>query len=422
MAFYSGPSRPTGNPGRGREYIFNRGTNRWEVIDSATGRTIGAVNQQGQLLDSSGNVRRPTAPAPGTRPAPTPAPAPEPAPEPEPPQTPVKAPAAAPAPEPAPEPAPVVSQPVSINLPPQPEPEPPAPMEIPTPEPAGPTEEQQSAFNIIRSSLDQYGLSGLETFIGQMVFEAGIGDFNQVLARLRVEPETTEAGRIYQQRFSANRERLARGLTALSEGQYLAMEEALKTQLRVMGMPEGFYDSNDDVDQFIAADVSVAELGLRIEEGYRAVQDADPEVRNQMQRLYGVGERELAAYFLDPDRALNIIQRQARAAVIASEARQAAGFDLGVSTAEELAREGITEQQARAGFGAITELGELFRTNIDEQALGEQAFGQEEQVGAIFGTSAAAQQRLRQRQRRRQAQFEAGGTFATQGAEVVGLR
>ena len=282
--------------------------------------------------------------------------------------------------------------------------------------------EQESSYNIIRNSLRQYGLEGLETFIGQMVFESGIVDAEQVLARLRVEPETTEAGRIYQQRFSANKARVARGLSSLSEAQYLAMEQSLKTQLRVMGMPEGFYDSNDDVDQFIAADVSVAELGSRIEDGYRAVRDADPDVVNQMQRLYGVGERELAAYFLDPERGLDIVQRQAQAARIASEARQEAGFDVGVTTAEELAREGITEQQARSGFAGISELEQVFQATTGEALAGEQSFTQAEQIGAVFGTSPQAAQRLRQRARRRQAGFEAGGGFAAQGSEMTGLQ
>ena len=49
--------------------------------------------------------------------------------------------------------------------------------------------EQESSYNIIRNSLRQYGLEGLETFIGQMVFESGIVDAEQVLARLRVEPD-----------------------------------------------------------------------------------------------------------------------------------------------------------------------------------------------------------------------------------------
>lgn len=282
--------------------------------------------------------------------------------------------------------------------------------------------EQESSYNIIRNSLRQYGLEGLETFIGQMVFESGIVDAEQVLARLRVEPETTEAGRIYQQRFSANKARVARGLSALSEAQYLAMEQSLKTQLRVMGMPEGFYDSNDDVDQFIAADVSIAELGSRIEDGYRAVRDADPDVVGQMQRLYGVGERELAAYFLDPERGLDVIQRQAQAAIIASEAQQEAGFQIEASTAEQLAREQVTEQQARAGFAGIAQLQELFQTTTEETQAGQATFGQEEQIGAVFGTSPAAAQRLRQRQRRRQAQFETGGGFAAQGAEMTGLQ
>ena len=433
MAFYSGAKKPTGNPGRGREYVFNRGSNRWEVMDSETGRTIGPVNQQGQLLDSSGNVRRPTAPAPqptvrvdenqNVRPAPAPSPAPQqtvtqPAPQPvaQPVETPVEVPAA----EPAPETVPVFGGPV--------EPdtgyewgaaEPvaaPAPMAepAPEPEPAGPTIEQTSAYDLIKEFLDLYGLGDLTDFVNNLVFVQDITSN----AALRAEIRKTE---VYQQRFAGNAARIAAGYNALDEGTYLATEDEIKKYFRNSGLPTGFYTDKETVDAIIGANISINELNERVTQGYEAVANADPEVISEMRRLYGVGDGELAAYFLDPTKARPILLRQARAATIAGEAVQA-GMQIGVETAEELARADITRQQAEQGFGMISQMGELFRTNIDEQALGEQAFGQEEQIGAVFGTSAAAQQRLRQRQRRRQAQFEAGGTFATQGAEVVGLR
>ncbi|MGA1656102.1 MAG: hypothetical protein ACO39D_08180, partial [Ilumatobacteraceae bacterium] len=52
----------------------------------------------------------------------------------------------------------------------------------------------------------------------------------------------------------------------------------------------------------------------------------------------------------------------------------------------------------------------------------EEAISQQEQISGVFGTSAAAQQRIRQRSRERQAIFEAGGRFAGQGTTVTGLQ
>lgn len=282
--------------------------------------------------------------------------------------------------------------------------------------PTGPTqEERESAYDLIGAFLSDYDLGGLQDFVVDLVFNQGIISEDALRAQIR----TTE---IYQQRFQANEERRRQGLQALDEFTYLQTERALRDTLRDSGMPAGFYDSWEDVTGFIANDVSADELGNRIESGYDAINNSDPEVIDAMRRLYGVGDSELAAYFLDPARAETILLRQARSAQIAGQAEREAGMQIGVGLAEELAIEGITEQQARAGFGAITDLGEVFQTTTGEQLAGQEAFTEEEQIGAVFGTSSAAQQRLRQRQRRRQAEFETGGRFAGQGAEVTGLR
>lgn len=438
MAFYSGPRRPTGNPGRGREYIFNRGSNRWEVIDSATGRTIGPVNQQGQLLDGQGNVRRQTAPAPNRGPVvdenlnvrvPTaPAPAPEPAAVAPAPQQTVTQPVAAPelaVEEPAvEEPAEEPDRPIRPGVPAR-EPEnrapvqaEPAPVEEPAavaePAPEGPTEEQQSARDIIAQTLAMYDLTSLDQFVYDIVFGENIVNTDIIMGRIRGTDE-------YKLRFAGNEERRRRGLNAISEEQYLADEDAYRKLFRNAGLPESMFMDKSVTDTLIGGDVSPEEAGYRISNAYEAVTRADPEVIQEMRRLYNIDDAALAAYFLDPVRGREVVLQQAQAANIAGQARQE-GFTIGVGTAEELARRGVTSQQAETGFQAIGQGQELFRSNIEEQMLGEQEFGLEEQIGAVFGSNAAAAQRLRQRARRRQAQFEAGGRFATQDGEIVGLR
>lgn len=338
---------------------------------------------------------------------------------------PVATPAAAPIVEPVAEPvaepevaAPQIYQPVPVySVTPEdaaasPELVSPAPMEQ---APAEPTQDQTSAYQLISDALADYGLQELGDFVTKLVFEQGIVTEAGLMTEIRKEDA-------YKTRFAANINRRARGLTWIDEREYLRLENSMKKVLRDAGMPPGFYDSNDDVDQFIELDVSPDELAERIEFGYDAINRADPEVIDAMRRLYGVGDSELAAYFLDPERAQNVILRQARSAQIAGQAQRQARMEIGVSLAEELETAGVTQEQARQGFGVIRQLGEVFQTTAEEQMGGEQAFGQEEQVGAVFGTSAAAQQRLRQRQRRRTAAFEAGGSFAGQGAEITGLR
>jgi hypothetical protein len=114
-----------------------------------------------------------------------------------------------------------------------------------------------------------------------------------------------------------------------------------------------------------------------------------------------------------------MLLRQARAAQIASEATLQAQQEIGAMTAEELAVAGITQQQARQGFQTIAEAEELF---VPLPGTTEQEITQEEQIAGVFGTSAAAQQRIRQRSRERQAAFQAGGQFAGQGTTVTGLQ
>lgn len=282
----------------------------------------------------------------------------------------------------------------------------------------GPTQGQrESAKAVINAVLADYGLEGLGDFVNRMVFEEDVMSGPEILARIRADQG--EAGKIYWRRFAGNEQRRKAGLNVLSEDRYIALESTYSQTMRAAGLPTGFYDSPDDFATLIGSDVSPAELNARVNEGYLAVQQANPQVINEMRRLYGVDDSMLAAYFLDPAKATPMLLRQARAAQIASEATLQAEQEIGAMTAEELAVAGITQQQARAGFQTIAQAEELF---VPLPGTTEQAISQEEQIAGVFGTSAAAQQRIRQRSRERQAAFQAGGQFAGQGTTVTGLQ
>ena len=271
--------------------------------------------------------------------------------------------------------------------------------------------QQDSSYDIIQRVLADYGLENMRDFVHDIVFKQNVVDENIIIGKLRETPQ-------YKERFIGNEQRRKAGLNALSEGDYIRLENTFAQTMRQAGLPSGFYDEKSDFANLIGSDVSAAELATRVQEGYQAVRDADPEVVLEMQRMYGVGEGDLAAYFLDPERATPNIIRQAQAAQIGGQAVRQASYQISAAQAEELARAGVSPEQARAGFQAISGAQELFGALPGQTG---EAITQEEQVAAVFGTSAAAQQRLRRRTRERQAEFEAGGGFAAQGSQVTGL-
>lgn len=262
---------------------------------------------------------------------------------------------------------------------------------------------QQSAYDIIQQLLTSYGLPELGSFVQDIVFGENVIDPNVIVGRIRQTPQ-------YQQRFAGNIARRQAGYNVLSEQEYIGLENTYRQTLRAAGLPAGFYDQSDDFNAFIGGDVSPSELNQRVQQGYQAVKNADPQVISEMRRLYGVDDSQLAAYFLDPQRATPILLRQAEAAQIASQATTQAQMELTATQAEQLATAGVGLEQARQGFQAISQAAELFTPLAGEQGA---AMTTEEQLGAVFGTSGQAQQRLRKRQAERQAAFAGGGGFAT---------
>lgn len=232
---------------------------------------------------------------------------------------------------------------------------------------------------------------------------------------------------IFDKRFPGNVALRNAGKTEYSYENYLALENELITDIRDAGFPPGFYDDRESIGKFIGGEVSRSEVQLRASAAYTAVREAEPGTVAELKRLYGLNDGDLAAYFLDPTRATDAMKQrlsgrqlvgQVQASQISAQAAQQAGLQLTAQQAEQLGQAGVTQAQARTGFGAIGQEQQLYQP----QMVGEQAVTTEEQIGAAFGTNAAAQARIAQRRRRRQAEFQAGGSLATGQTGVIGLR
>lgn len=201
------------------------------------------------------------------------------------------------------------------------------------------------AFTIIKTMLAQWGLSSLEGHVTTMLQD---GDPQEiVVAKLR---DTKE----YKERFAANADRLAKGMAPMSEGEYIATEMSYREVMRSYGLPEGFYDSQDDFRKFLAADVSPQEMRDRVVLAAERYQNADEGTKRQFTR-FGFTPGEAVASILDPQAALPVLRQKITAASIAAEAAASFGNDTRLTTerALELAQQGVTEEQARRGFGEL---------------------------------------------------------------------
>jgi hypothetical protein len=283
--------------------------------------------------------------------------------------------------------------------------------------------DETSAFKILEDTLRFYGLvtdtdrrllDEVQTlWTGKRITEdTGINDIGIAL----------RDSQAFKDRFPANEALRAAGKPQFSVIEYLKEEAAYKSALQGAGMPADFYDKPSDFQNFIINDVSPDEVEARARLGYQAVRQADPQVVAEFKRLYGVSEGELAAYFIDPQRMRPTFdryeaERQARSAQIAAAGTQQAGMTIEREQAEALARSGVTAEQAQAGFTALGDTQELFQA----AQQGEQQITQAEQIGGVFNTNAEARRAIAQRRRSRQAQFEAGGSFAGSQGVQTGL-
>jgi hypothetical protein len=275
-----------------------------------------------------------------------------------------------------------------------------------------PTSLTGSASNELKAILRRYGLEGLfDPLAAALIGDPSlIKNTDALFGSIRETPQ-------YQARFKGNIERAKKNLPLLSEAEYISQEQSYLTVNKNLGLPRGFYDTQNDFANFIANDVSPVEYNNRIQQAYNVVKNSDPEVLNQLKMFIPeLQDADLAAYILDPSRSGQEIERKARAATIAAAGKTSGGMQLTAQQAESLALQGVSTQTAQQGFAQIGQTAGLFRP-----LQGEETITQEDILAGTFTNEQAAQQRIARRRRRRQAEFEAGGGLAGTGNRNIGL-
>jgi hypothetical protein len=158
------------------------------------------------------------------------------------------------------------------------------------------------------------------------------------------------------------------------------------------------------VQQFIANDMSPTEFSNRVVTAVQRVQNADPAVVQQLRDFYGVGQQDLVAYVLDPEQQFQKIERQVAASEIGVAARRQ-GLSAGVSVAEQLAAQGVTQAEAQRGYATIADilptaekLSDIYGTTLD-------TYGQSEAEQEVFNSLASAQRKRQKLTAREVASF-----------------
>lgn len=211
------------------------------------------------------------------------------------------------------------------------------------------TGDNRDAYMALQSLFDSYGLGSLAGKIYDYVKNGYSSDTISILLQ-----DTSE----YKTRFAGNEARKKAGLPVLSPAEYLSTEAAYQQVMKSAGLPPSFYDQPSDFATWIGGNTSPSEIQARVDLATQATTLSSPAYRQALNQM-GIDDAHLTAYYLDPTKALPLLQKQAATAQIGAEAlKQGLAFDQ--SYAEQLATEGISQSAAAQGYAQVAgELGTM---------------------------------------------------------------
>jgi hypothetical protein len=252
--------------------------------------------------------------------------------------------------------------------------------------------ERQSAYDLLYAEFSAYGLGSLVEPLRGLI-QSGASPSEFTIKLRESEP--------YKKRFSANAQRISKGLKAIGEAEYLGLEDQYQNILRNAGLPDTYWKKGDlgaqeGFTNFIANDVSAVELEDRVSTAQNRLLYANPEVSIALKTFYpDITNGDLLAYALDPTKGLDQIKRRITAAEVGSSAVQM-GLATNVTDAEYLARYGVTKATAQQGYSTIA--GGLQRGSQLASIYGEDPYTQTTAEKEVFNVP-GAQEARKQRQK-----------------------
>jgi hypothetical protein len=279
------------------------------------------------------------------------------------------------------------------------------------------SKETRDAYALLEAAFKEYGLDSLVPIIRQYM-EDDLGP-EQAKLKLRSEP-------VYKQRFRGNELRLGKGLNALSESDYLELEDDYSETLRSYGLSDYFGTATDATTRLarqqkmadvIGNNISAVEFKDRIKTVVTRVNMADANVKNELKAFYNITDTDLIKYFLNPAEGTDRLKEKVTAAEISSASITQGLGRTSLGTAEELARLGIDRAEALAGYSKIAEYlptSEKLSSIYKEQGITyDKATGEEEEFKGLASAK---------RKRERLKEVETSTFAASSGTSQLSLR
>jgi|LakMenEpi03Aug12_release.lakeMendotaPanAssembly.Ray.scaffolds.fasta_scaffold58293_1 hypothetical protein len=292
---------------------------------------------------------------------------------------------------------------------------------------------QKNAKQLLADTFAAYGLTdqAFVDAIQQAILDNTDKDGNIAQATATAQIRQTD---VYKSRFAGNemrkktvQEAMARGemptMSELSEAKYIELEDSYREVLKKANVPAQFYGSTTYLAKMIGNDLSTGEVAARASLAKQAASQANPEIKQQLQSLYGISENQVAAFFLDPELGKETISAVAagNAATLAASAARS-GLTLTKTQAESLAQQvAPTNEQALVAdvvFGETARTAGLAQTSVSGEVAGVNA---EDVILASTG-NAEAQARLEKERLKRSAEYQSASGMAETQKGVVGLQ
>ena len=233
---------------------------------------------------------------------------------------------------------------------------------------------------------------------------------DEVMRELRYGTDSSPAGQAahasYIKRYPQMKQLLQQGKLPWAPGSspeqvYQEYENTVKSLLKRYGISESF-STRDNISKYLINDVSAAEVSDRLQLASDAVHNMPDEVVGLFKSYYGLDEKDLASYYLDPQNQAPILQRKSEAVRLAGEGLSR-GVKIQSAKAEWLAMNNVSPEQAREAFSQVSA-----RFGLEYAAGGA---GRDTMVDAAFGDESAAR-KVERAQESRKTPFQ-GGTGAS---------
>lgn len=238
------------------------------------------------------------------------------------------------------------------------------PIQIPKLDPA-----KSITYSMMEELLKKYNIQGLASVLDQIRSEYPEASTDDVLFLLQFDSRYNAK---FNERFKANAQRSAAGLTVLKPDTYLAMEQGYKKVFNQYGLID--FDNQDYYDSLISADLAVTEVTDRVNMAFDRVLN-DTAVSDAFTKFYpSVTKAKIVTAILDPKKQAPAIERQVKAAEIggaalrqnlmasefaATETQANVPFTnvtRGTVGADVLGQQGVTKAQAEAQYKSIAEM------------------------------------------------------------------